>query len=59
MPIFEYSCTACGHRFEKLQVSAPSPSVVCPSCGSGEVKKELSTFAAAASSSVAGCYSGG
>ncbi|MDD2850805.1 MAG: zinc ribbon domain-containing protein [Desulfuromonadaceae bacterium] len=46
MPIYEYSCMKCGNRFEKLLKSADveSESVECPSCGSAEVKKELSTF---------------
>lgn len=33
MPLYEYSCGSCGHRFELLErVSAPSPRP-CPSCG--------------------------
>lgn len=34
MPIYEYECPGCGHRFESLQgMSEPSPA--CPHCGAG------------------------
>jgi putative FmdB family regulatory protein len=46
MPIFEYSCVQCGLRFEKLVRSEEGSGLCCPSCGSGELKKEFSTFAA-------------
>lgn len=46
MPIFEYRCEA-GHRFEKLiRRESDEQQVECPSCGSAQVEKELSTFAA-------------
>ncbi|MBV9074053.1 MAG: zinc ribbon domain-containing protein [Acidobacteria bacterium] len=33
MPLYEFECTQCRHRFEKIQsVSDPDP--VCPKCGS-------------------------
>jgi len=48
MPLYEYTCRTCGHRFEVLQrVGADSRGVSCPDCGSGEVAKQLSTFASA------------
>ena len=60
MPIFEYTCIKCGNRFEKLQKVDGADQAQCPACGSEETKKELSIFsAAAASSSAAGCFSGG
>jgi putative FmdB family regulatory protein len=42
MPIYAYHCTACGHRFDRLQkLSDPDPDV-CPECGvQGEVKRQL------------------
>ena len=41
MPLYEYDCQACHHRFERIQrVSAP-PVQECPSCG-GEVRRLLS-----------------
>jgi putative FmdB family regulatory protein len=33
MPLYEYQCHECNHRFERIErVSAPSDGV-CPSCG--------------------------
>lgn len=33
MPIYEYLCTACQHRFETRQSFADEPLEDCPSCG--------------------------
>jgi putative FmdB family regulatory protein len=57
MPIFEYICTPCGNRFEKLHKSDTAEEISCPACGSAEVKKEFSAFSAA--TSPAACFSGG
>lgn len=60
MPIFEYTCQECSHRFEKLQKSSTVALTECPECGSSDVRKEMSAFSSAVSpSSAAGCYSGG
>jgi len=40
MPIYEYACQSCGSHFEKL-VHGQSH-VVCPSCESGRVSRQLS-----------------
>ncbi|WP_223921918.1 zinc ribbon domain-containing protein [Geobacter sp. AOG2] len=48
MPIFEYSCRKCGLRFEKLQRTGEELQIECPECGTAEIRKELSTFAAVA-----------
>lgn len=42
MPIYEYQCTSCGHRFERLQRVSDPPETVCASCG-GPVTKLIST----------------
>jgi len=42
MPLYEYQCDACAHRFEVIQKFADSPIDVCPKCG-GAVKKLLSS----------------
>ncbi len=34
MPIYEYECTAEGHRFEKWQSIQDEPIKTCPVCGS-------------------------
>lgn len=47
MPIFEYKCSACGSRFEKLiRRTDEENSLACPTCGAESPEKELSTFAA-------------
>ena len=45
MPIYEYACRSCEHRFEEL-VSSYGTLVACPQCTSGEVSQLLSTFSA-------------
>lgn len=48
MPLYEYSCRECGHRFEVLQrMNEGSEGLDCPRCGHPEVSKQFSTFAAA------------
>jgi putative FmdB family regulatory protein len=42
MPIYEYQCTACGHRFERLQRVSDPPETACAECG-GPVTKLIST----------------
>ena len=34
MPLYEYACTKCGHRFERLQKFSDAPPSACPKCGS-------------------------
>lgn len=45
MPIFEYVCRKCEHRFEKLVHGGEEPA--CPACRSKRLEKQLSVFAAA------------
>ena len=42
MPLYEYQCDACGHRFEVIQKFSDPPIDVCPKCG-GPVHKLLSS----------------
>jgi putative FmdB family regulatory protein len=42
MPLYEYQCDACAHRFEVIQKFSDAPIDVCPKCG-GSVKKLLSS----------------
>ena len=42
MPLYEYQCDACAHRFEVIQKYSDAPIEVCPKCG-GVVKKLLSS----------------
>ena len=41
MPLYEYQCDACGHRFEVIQKFSDPPLDTCPKCG-GAVRKLLS-----------------
>ena len=46
VPIYEFSCQSCGHRFEELvgsHVGLDAADVSCPECGSEKVERELST----------------
>jgi putative FmdB family regulatory protein len=42
MPIFEYQCRACGHRFDVLQKAADPAPGACPACGAAAPQKCLS-----------------
>lgn len=42
MPIYEFECARCGHRFDRLQkLSDPDPSA-CPTCAASEVSRRIS-----------------
>ena len=41
MPLYEYLCKKCGHRFEKIQKFSDPEIKECPQC-SGEVERLLS-----------------
>jgi len=41
MPLYEYQCKKCRHRFEKIQKFSDAPVKKCPECG-GAVEQLLS-----------------
>ena len=41
MPLYEYECKKCGHRFEKIQKFSDKPVKKCPQCG-GPVEQTIS-----------------
>src|SRR5215471_8151586 len=43
MPLYEYACDHCGHRFEKIQKFSDPLVDTCPKCGGGPVHKLLSS----------------
>jgi putative FmdB family regulatory protein len=47
MPLFEFACQACGHRFETLVMGSRMP--VCPACASTALEKLVSSFATGSS----------
>jgi putative FmdB family regulatory protein len=54
MPIYEFKCRKCDHRFEVLRLSSGGfKNIECPKCESKDVGKEMSTFAPAMGSSSA------
>jgi len=42
MPIYEYECSACSHRFEEWQKMSDKPIKVCPKCKARKVQKLIS-----------------
>src|SRR4029079_16617146 len=42
MPLYEYECDQCGHRFEKIQKFSDPLEDKCPKCG-GHVHKLMSS----------------
>jgi putative FmdB family regulatory protein len=43
MPLYEYLCGACGHRFELIQKFSDGPPDSCPACGKGPLQRLLSS----------------
>ena len=43
MPLYEYECEACGHRFEIIQKFSDGPPEACPSCNKGPLQRLLSS----------------
>jgi len=44
MPIYEYLCAECRHRFEYLLLSS-SAAANCPACGSLKLEQQISGYA--------------
>ncbi|PCK08783.1 MAG: transcriptional regulator [Alteromonadaceae bacterium] len=45
MPIYEYTCEACGHDLEALQKMSEAPLQDCPSCEQKSLRKKISAAA--------------
>ena len=43
MPLYEYQCLKCGHRFERIQKFSDKPVKACPKCKKGKVEKMVSS----------------
>jgi len=43
MPLYEYECAACGHRFEQIRKFSDPPVEICPNCGEAKVQKLVSS----------------
>ena len=44
MPMFDYICEKCGHRFEELVISSSirDSDIACPKCEANKSQKQLS-----------------
>jgi putative FmdB family regulatory protein len=42
MPIFEYVCKKCDHRFESIVLGRKRPK--CPQCASGKLERQVEAF---------------
>lgn len=53
MPMYDFACRECGQAFEKqLKMSESGEPQICPSCGSGDTRRRMSSaFAMGGSSS--------
>ena len=58
MPIFEYTCRRCNHRFETIVLSN-AEKINCPECSSVAVQKQLSVFSSPSSAKESVPSSGG
>ena len=47
MPIYEYTCRKCEHRFESLVRKPSETPKTCPKCGTAKPVKAFSSFAVA------------
>lgn len=54
MPIFEYTCRACGESYERL-IRAAADKPVCPRCGSAKAEKRFSTFGVSSAGAAGPC----
>ena len=50
MPIYEYECRQCGHRFEYLVLSS-SPAAECPRCQNQDLSQQISLCAVSSEAS--------
>lgn len=46
MPIFEFKCQECGHKFDLMISNADKSKAKCPQCDAGNIKQLLSPFGA-------------
>ena len=60
MPLYEYACADCGHRFEILQrIGESADGLKCPNCDAEHLEKQFSTFASASDGKSVSAPSGG
>ena len=59
MPIYDYKCKRCGHRFEQMRAIARRDDAVCPKCGAAVTRVYEGRWAMGPKTSGGGCSCGG
>ncbi|RLD97723.1 MAG: zinc ribbon domain-containing protein [Aquificota bacterium] len=60
MPLYEFQCKACGHRFVQLVLPlSQHEEVKCPKCGNKELKRLFSSFSSSGTKPPGGCAPSG
>lgn len=63
MPLFDFECRECGHKFDLIISNADKDKAKCPQCGAANIKQLLSTFGTTRSGNVpescSGCKAAG
>ncbi len=42
MPIYEFECSSCGHRFDRLQKLSDADPTICPVCAAPQLHRRVS-----------------
>ncbi|MGH8158712.1 MAG: FmdB family zinc ribbon protein [Rhodanobacter sp.] len=42
MPIYEFECNSCGHRFDRLQKLSDTDPSICPACDAPQLRRRVS-----------------
>lgn len=42
MPIYEFECSSCGHRFDRLQKLSDTDPTICPACDAPQLQRRVS-----------------
>jgi putative FmdB family regulatory protein len=42
MPIYEFECAGCGHRFDHLQKLSDADPTICPTCAAPQLRRMVS-----------------
>jgi putative FmdB family regulatory protein len=44
MPLYEYECRECEHRFDRLSAMGAADEAACPSCGAANARRLISVI---------------
>lgn len=54
MPLYEYCCSECSHKFEEIVSLGKEADVMCPKCGAIKPRRLMSAFATCTGSEAQG-----